>query len=110
MLIIPTFWEITSNCLGCKNEVIQSQKETVLLGVACLQKRANSMLGGVCRELGRAEGSEVQGSRRLEDTQCSNRVPGWPGEHLLFLGLMTAGSSRTVHMPAQRSPLFIVNI
>lgn len=53
-LTVPTFWEITSNCLGCKNEVIQSQKGALLVRDVRVQKRVNPMLGGWC----------VQGARQ----------------------------------------------
>lgn len=47
----------------------------------------------------------TQGSSAWKTPRAFGWVPGWPGEHLLFLALLTAGSSRTGHTPAQRSCL-----
>ena len=106
-LLTPlTFWEIMCNCLGCKNEAIQSQKGAPLLGGGCLQKSTNSTQG-----------------------VCAGSLAGWRGaacgEHLdtLQLGIRVAWRASLVrgpsdcwkkqgsrHISPEELPLFIVKI
>lgn len=94
------------NCLGCKNEVIPSQKGALLSGDVCLQKSANSALG-VCAGSGWGGAACI----RHLDSPAGDWESGWPGKHLLFLALLIAGSSRTApHASPEELPLFRVKI
>lgn len=94
LLTVPAFGEITSNCLGCNNEVIPSPKGALLWGDVCLQRKANALLGVVCGEPGTGQGSVGLGSCCERSPVCPIRGPARPGEQLLFLALRAAGSSR----------------
>lgn len=98
LLTALAFWEILSNSLGCKNAVILSRKRALPFG-RCVNPEESNLHAGVS-----ATGSQaVCGCECAGHPVCSGWVPGRPGGHLLFLALLTAGSSRTAHMPAQRS-------
>lgn len=76
-----------------------------------MQKRVNSMLGGVCREPGRAEGSGGAG-----ELLCKIRHVLQPGTRVAWRASFVLGSSDcwdqqdSPHASPKELPLFIVKI